>query len=115
MAPSLNGCLNIASTLTRVVVPGLAEAAAGVEANLVYVPRETAKALRPPILHWAEWYRGGTVFSIEKAKRELSWQPSFGLAAGLANSHRWFEEEGHEWYPADFSRDDELLRSLQAS
>jgi nucleoside-diphosphate-sugar epimerase len=85
---------------------------AGVEANLVYVPRETAKAIRPPILHWAEWYRGGTVFSIEKAKRELDWTPSFGLETGLADSFRWFAEEGHGLYPSDFSRDDELLRVL---
>lgn len=87
---------------------------AGVEAELVYVPRETAKSIRPPILHWAEWYRGGTVFSIEKAKRELDWAPSFGLESGLADSYRWFAEEGHSWYAADFSRDGEVIEQLSA-
>ncbi|MBA4181662.1 MAG: hypothetical protein C0506_13820 [Anaerolinea sp.] len=87
-------------------------AVAGVEADLVYVSRETAKALRPPILHWAEWYRGGAVFSIEKAKRELNWQPSFGLASGLQDSYHWFQEEGEDWYTPDFSRDDDVLRML---
>ena len=87
-------------------------AVVGVEANLVYVPRDIAKTLRPPILHWAEWYRGGTVFSIEKTKRELDWQPSFGLEAGLADSYRWFEAEGKDWYRFDFTRDDELLQRL---
>ena len=90
-------------------------AVAGVEANLVYVPRDIAKTLRPPILHWAEWYRGGTVFSIEKAQRELDWQPAFGLEAGLADSYRWFEAEGHDWYQPDFTRDDEVLELLAAA
>jgi len=90
-------------------------AVAGVDANLVYVPRDIAKTLRPPILHWAEWYRGGTVFSIEKAQRELDWQPAFGLEAGLADSYRWFEAEGHDWYQPDFTRDDEVLELLVAA
>ncbi|MFN0148163.1 MAG: NAD-dependent epimerase/dehydratase family protein [Dehalococcoidia bacterium] len=88
---------------------------AGVEPKLVFVPRETAKAIRPPILHWAEWYRGGAVFSIDKARRELEWAPTFTLETGLADAYRWFEEEGESWYSFDFSRDDDLLRTLGES
>ncbi len=84
----------------------------GVEANIVFVPREIAKTLRPPILHWAEWYRGGVVFSIERARRELGWEPSFGLVGGLADAYRWFEEEGHAWYPAQYPQDAEVLEML---
>jgi len=87
--------------------------AVGVEPNLVHVPREVARTLRPPILHWPEWYRGGMVFSIDKARRELDWKPVFGLQAGLADAYRWFKEEGRNWYTFDFSQEDELLRTLQ--
>jgi nucleoside-diphosphate-sugar epimerase len=90
-------------------------AAAGVEPSLVFVPRDVAKTIRPPILHWAEWYRGGVVFSIEKARRELNWEPAFTLESGLADSYRWFADEGHGWYSQDFSRDDELLKMLHDS
>jgi nucleoside-diphosphate-sugar epimerase len=87
-------------------------AAAGVEAEIVYVPRDLAKTLRPPILHWAEWYRGGAVFSIEKAKRELGWAPKFGIESGLADAYRWWQEEGRAQFPMDFSRDDEILAGV---
>ena len=87
----------------------------GKEAELVYVSRELAKTIRPPILHWAEWYRGGAVFSIEKAKAHLAWAPKFGLASGLADSYSWFQTEGHAAYSFDFSRDDELLEQVRGS
>jgi dTDP-D-glucose 4,6-dehydratase len=64
-------------------------------------------------LHWAEWYRGGTVFSIEKAKLELDWRPAFGLKSGLADAYRWFQEEGRSWYTFDFTRDDEVLAMVR--
>jgi nucleoside-diphosphate-sugar epimerase len=88
-------------------------AAVGVEPTIVHVPRDIAKRVRPPIIHWAEWYRGGMVFSIEKAKRELGWQPAFGIASGLADAYRWFQAEGRDWYTFDFSRDEELLKTLE--
>lgn len=87
-------------------------AVVGVQPQIVHVPRETAKMLRPPILHWAEWYRGGAVFSIERAKRDLIWQPAFSLEDGIVDSYRWFEAEGHGWYPTDFSQDDKVLQLL---
>jgi nucleoside-diphosphate-sugar epimerase len=87
--------------------------AAGVEANLVHIPRDIAKTIRPPVIHWAEWYRGGMVFSIEKARRELGWEPKFGLQSGLADSYRWFKDEGRTAYDFDFSHDDAVLQMLQ--
>ncbi|MCC7366498.1 MAG: NAD-dependent epimerase/dehydratase family protein [Dehalococcoidia bacterium] len=85
----------------------------GTEANLVFVPRDIAKRLRPPILHWSEWYRGGAVFSIEKAQRELDWTPSFGLRSGLEDSYRWWQDEGRTWYEMDYARDDEVLAMVR--
>ncbi|MCK9520897.1 MAG: NAD-dependent epimerase/dehydratase family protein [Dehalococcoidia bacterium] len=87
--------------------------AVGVEAKLVHIPRDIAKAIRPPVIHWAEWYRGGMVFSIEKAKRELGWAPKFGLRRGLADSYAWFREEGRDTYEFDFSHDDAVLKMLE--
>jgi nucleoside-diphosphate-sugar epimerase len=88
---------------------------AGVEPNIVYVPREIAKTVRPPIIHWAEWYRGGMVFSIEKARRELGWEPALTLRGGLEDSYRWFTEEGRDWYPFDFSHDDSVIQQMGQS
>jgi nucleoside-diphosphate-sugar epimerase len=87
---------------------------AGVEPHIAYVPRSLAKTLRPPILHWAEWYRGGAVFSIDKAKRELPWAPAHTLRSGLEDAYRWFQAEGHSWYTYDFDRDDDILRQVRA-
>lgn len=85
----------------------------GVEPELVFIPRDIAKAIRPPILHWAEWYRGGVVFSIDKARRELGWEPKFGLEDGLRDSYRWFHEEGRNSYEFDYTQDDQVLASLK--
>jgi len=88
---------------------------AGVEPNIVYVPRDIAKRVRPPIIHWAEWYRGGMVFSLEKARRELGWEPTLTLREGLEESYRWFTQEGRDWYTFDFSHDDAVLEQLASA
>jgi len=84
----------------------------GREPNIVYVPRDIAKAIRPPILHWAEWYRGGAVFSIEKALAELPWRPKFTLESGLADAYAWFKADGRQAYSFDYTREDHILASL---
>ena len=87
----------------------------GREPNIVYVPRDIAKAIRPPILHWAEWYRGGAVFSIEKAVAELPWRPKFTLESGLADAYAWFKAEGRQAYTFDYTREDHILASLASN
>lgn len=86
----------------------------GAEPNLVFVPRDVAKGIRPPILHWAEWYRGGAVFSVDRARRELDWEPAIGMKEGLAASYKWYQEEGRDWYQIDFTQDDQVLQMLEA-
>ena len=88
-------------------------ATVGIEANMVFVPRDTAKRIRPPILHWAEWYRGGAVFSVDRLRREVGWEPSIGLTEGLADSYRWYQEEGRDAYTIDYEHDDNVLRMLE--
>lgn len=85
----------------------------GAEPKFVYIPRDVAKTIRPPVIHWAEWYRGPMVFSIEKARRELNWEPKFGLKSGLEDSYKWFREGGRETYEFDFSHDDAVLKMLE--
>lgn len=90
-------------------------AAVGVSANVVSVPMALARDLRPPLVHWGEAIMGGSVLSVDKALRDLEWQPRFGLASGYRDSYDWFDREGREHYHYDFSRDDSLLELVTHS
>jgi nucleoside-diphosphate-sugar epimerase len=87
-------------------------AAAGTEAEIIHVPVETARQLRAPLMHWHEGVNGGSVYSIDKALRELDWTPRFGLEAGYQDSYDWWASEGRDRYEYDFSLDDEVLAML---
>ncbi len=87
-------------------------ATVGRDIELVFVPRDTAKGIRPPILHWAEWYRGGAVFSVGRLRRDIGWEPAIGLREGLADSYRWYQAEGRDIYEFDYSHDDSVLEML---
>lgn len=86
--------------------------AVGVEPNIIVMPTDLPASMRSPIVHWLEASRGSMVFSIEKARRELEWEPSMTIAEGLADSYRWFREGGRERYDYDFSADDEVLAEI---
>jgi nucleoside-diphosphate-sugar epimerase len=90
----------------------LMAAAAGVDAEIVHVPLELARRLRAPLTHWHEGINGGTVYSIEKALRDLDWQPTFSLESGYRDSYDWWVREGRDLYEYDFSLDDEALALL---
>jgi nucleoside-diphosphate-sugar epimerase len=87
-------------------------AAAGVEANIVHVPTEVARALPRPLIHWGEALNGGAMYSIDKARRDLDWAPRWGLEAGYRDSYRWWAAGGRERYEYDFADDDEVLARL---
>jgi nucleoside-diphosphate-sugar epimerase len=63
-------------------------------------------------VHWGEALVGGAVFAIDKALRDLDWQPQFGLEDGYRDSYEWFRSGGRERYAFDFSADDEVLARL---
>ena len=86
--------------------------AAGVEANIVHVPAEMARGLRAPLVHWGEALNGGAINSVDKALRDLDWEPRFGLEAGYRDSYAWFNRVGRDSYDYDFSLDDEVLARL---
>ena len=86
--------------------------AVGVAANVVFVPLDSARRQQPPLVHWGEAIMGGGIYSVDKALRDLDWQPRFGIQSGYADSYEWFKAEGRDLYEYDFSRDDEVLAGL---
>lgn len=59
--------------------------------------------------------RPNQIYSIEKARRDLAWEPRFDLLAGHRDTYRWYVESGYaETHRYDFSREDEILASLGA-
>jgi nucleoside-diphosphate-sugar epimerase len=52
--------------------------------------------LTPPIFRRrVDWFRQVRAFSIEKAKRELGYQPAVGLAEGLGRTALWYRQHGY--------------------
>jgi nucleoside-diphosphate-sugar epimerase len=84
----------------------------GVEPNIINLPPSLPAGMRSPIVHWLEARHGSMIFSIEKARTELGWEPQFNLRTGLADSYRWFKEEGRDRYQFDFSVDEAILAEL---
>ncbi len=52
--------------------------------------------ITPPIFpRRVDWYRQNRAFKIEKARRELGYQPRVGLDAGLKATADWYRQEGY--------------------
>lgn len=86
--------------------------AVGVDPEIIVMPDDLPAQMRSPIVHWLEASRGSMVFSIDKARTELGWEPKFSLAEGLADSYAWFCNGGREKYDYDFTQDDEVLAEI---
>jgi nucleoside-diphosphate-sugar epimerase len=81
----------------------------GQEARIVYVPYAPlwlASALceaiclplgvEPPLFRRrAEWFRQTRAFTIDKARRELGFEPKVGLGEGLRRTGAWYREHGY--------------------
>jgi nucleoside-diphosphate-sugar epimerase len=51
--------------------------------------------ITPPIFpRRVDWYRQNRAFKIEKAKRELGYEPKVGLEEGLRKTAEWYKKEG---------------------
>ena len=49
----------------------------------------------PPIFRRrVDWYRQNRAFKIDKAKRELGYQPKIGIEEGLKRTGQWYKENG---------------------
>jgi nucleoside-diphosphate-sugar epimerase len=86
--------------------------AVGVEPEIVHVPLEVARTVRPPLVHWGEALVGGAMFSVDALRDDVGWVPRFGLEAAYRSSYDWFAEEGRDRYEFDFSGDDAVLSRL---
>lgn len=88
--------------------------AVGVEPNIIVMADDMPAQMRSPIVHWLEASRGSMVIAIDKIKREIGWEPQMTIAEGLADSYRWFRDEGgREKYEYDFSADEEVLAEIE--
>lgn len=86
--------------------------AAGREVRIVRHPNATNAEARRIFFYLM---RPTLLFTIERAKRELDWQPQFDIESGMADSYRWYHESGYaERHDPDFSADDEVLASLES-
>lgn len=86
--------------------------AVGVTARIVNVPMEIARRRPVPLVHWGEGLVGGTMFSPDKALRDIDWTPRFGIESGYRDSYEWFVAGGRDLYQYDFTGDDEVLAQL---
>lgn len=86
--------------------------AMGVKPDIVEVPMSIARRQSPPLVHWGEALMGSAMLSIDKALRDIDWEPRFGIEDGYRDSWAWYQREGRGRYSFDFSRDDALLAEL---
>jgi nucleoside-diphosphate-sugar epimerase len=97
---SIDGCIRM---MARAV---------GVEPDIAHVPLDIAGGLGFPLVHWGEALVGGAMFSVEKALRDLDWEPAFGLESGYRDSYEWWRTEGRDRYKYDFANDDKVLAMI---
>lgn len=51
--------------------------------------------ITPPIFpRRVDWYRQNRAFKIDKAKRDLGYQPKVGIDEGLRRTAKWYKQEG---------------------
>ncbi|HSP87667.1 MAG TPA: hypothetical protein VLN45_06005, partial [Ignavibacteriaceae bacterium] len=51
--------------------------------------------ISPPIFpRRVDWYRQNRAFKIDKAKRDLGYNPKIGIDEGLKRTAEWYKKEG---------------------
>jgi nucleoside-diphosphate-sugar epimerase len=56
----------------------------------------TPLGIEPPLFRRrADWYRQNRAFRIDKARRELGYDPKVDLATGLARTAQWYRQHGY--------------------
>jgi nucleoside-diphosphate-sugar epimerase len=52
--------------------------------------------IEPPLFRRrADWFRQNRAFRIDRARRELGYDPKVDLATGLARTAAWYRENGY--------------------
>ena len=57
-------------------------------------------------------YGISSVYSNEKARRDLDWAPRYNMRQGLEMTYQWWLEQGYDKETWDFSEEDRFLASL---
>ena len=84
----------------------------GREPDVLLVGLERMQALKVPV--WPYFWRESQVYTIDKAKRDLGWEPGFDLEAGHRQTYDWFQREGMaEKLQHDFSAEEHVLAELE--
>ena len=66
--------------------------------------------IAPNIHHWDR----STLFSIEKLKRHVGWEPELTFPASVERTWRWYQSEGlDKTQTFDFAFEDELIRMVR--
>jgi len=85
----------------------------GCEPDILFVDLERMRAMKVPV--WPYASRESQIFTIEKAKRDLGWEPGFDLETGHRQTYDWFQREGMaEKLRYDFSAEEQALAELEA-
>jgi nucleoside-diphosphate-sugar epimerase len=85
----------------------------GCEPDILFVDLERMRALRVPV--WPYAWQMNLVYSIEKVKRDLGWEPGFDFETGHRQTYDWFQREGMAEMPQyDFSTEEQALAELGA-
>jgi len=100
-----------AEITTIVGVVHLIGRAMNVKPQIVNVPMDRARQQTPPLVHWGEALTGSAMLSIDKALRDIDWQPRFGIEEGFRDAYAWWDREGRGLYQFDFSAEDALLEA----
>jgi nucleoside-diphosphate-sugar epimerase len=63
--------------------------------------------------HIHGWNRG-VLFSVDRLKRDIGWEPEYTFKSAVEQTWEWFQREGlHETRDFDFSFEDQLLARLE--
>jgi nucleoside-diphosphate-sugar epimerase len=85
----------------------------GREPDILFVDLGRMQAMKAPV--WPYAWRESQLYTIEKAKRDLGWEPSFDLETGHRQTYDWFQREGiAKKLQYDFSAEEQALAELGA-
>ena len=85
----------------------------GADPEILYVPPDLIDDAGVPSSFSGGWiWRQDVIFSTEKAESHLGYKPR-PLSVGLAETYRWYRDEGMDAQAWDFSAEDRLLEQLK--
>ncbi len=79
------------------------------ESNLRFA-NSLVQRLNPQLHHWNH----NTIFSIDRLRQDIGWEPDFTFATAVEHTYEWFRREGLDKVRQyDWSWEDQLLRTIE--